>query len=144
MPDGASRNCTTHQHKTHKTDVREVHYPWHPLYGQEIPVHLERRWKNGCVARCDRDSALGRRGFDTPAWMLDRAVCSTMQLSPTPFVDTEALTELRRLLDWALGKENPRVVEGGYRLDVGQGGTYAEVTTPTRATGVVSPAREDS
>ena len=67
-----------------------------------------------------------------------------MQLSPTPFVDTEALAELRRLLDWALGKENPRVVEGGYRLDVGQGGTYAEVTTPTRATGVVLPAREDS
>jgi hypothetical protein len=86
----------------------------------------------------------GRRGFDTPAWMLDRAVCSTMQLSPTPFVDAEAWAELRRLLDWALGKENPRVVEGGYQLDEGQGGTYAEVTTPTRATGVVSPAREAS
>jgi hypothetical protein len=36
--------------------------------------------------------------------MLDRAVCSTMKLSPTPIVDIEALTELRRLLDWALGK----------------------------------------
>jgi hypothetical protein len=90
------------------------------------------------VVRCDGDSALGRRGFDTPAWMLDRAVCSTMKLSPTPFVDTEALAELRSLLDWALGKEEPGVVEGGYRLDVGQGGTYAEITTPTRATGVVS------
>jgi hypothetical protein len=51
----------------------------------------------------------GRRGFDTPAWMLDHAVCSTMKLSPTPFVDIEALAELRRLLDWALGKEEPPV-----------------------------------
>jgi hypothetical protein len=45
-----------------------------------------------------------------------------MKLSPTPFVDTEALAELRGLLDWAPGKKNPSVVEGGYRLDVGQGG----------------------
>ena len=144
MPCEASRSCTTHQHKTHKIEVREVHYPWHPLYGQEISVRLERRWKNGWIARCDRDSGVGRRGFDTPGWMLDRAVCSTMKLNATPFVDIEALTALRHLLDWALGKEEPRVVEGGYRLDVGQGGTYAEVTTPTRATGVVSPAPEDS
>jgi len=144
MPGVPSRSCTNHQHKTHKTELREVHYPWHPLYGQEIPVRLERRWKNGWVARCDAHSGEGRRGFDTPAWMLDRAVCSTMKVSPTPFVDTEALTELRRLLDRVLGKEEPSVVEGGYRLDAGQGGAYAQVTTPIRATGVVSPAREDS
>ena len=67
-----------------------------------------------------------------------------MKLNATPFVDIESLTALRHLLDGALGKEEPRMVEGGYLLDVGQGGTYAEVTTPTRATGVVSPARDDS
>src|SRR5262245_29361914 len=91
-PCEALRSCTNHQHKTHKTEVRKVHYPWHPLCGQEIPVRLERRWKNGWIARCDRDSDVGRRGFDIPGWMLDRALCSAMKLNATPFVDIEALT----------------------------------------------------
>src|SRR5688572_6958094 len=65
---------TTHQHKTHKTELREVHYPWHPLHRQSIPVRLEQRWKNGLIARCDPHSDVGRRGFDIPVWMLDSAV----------------------------------------------------------------------
>jgi hypothetical protein len=141
--DGSSIRDTNQQHKTHKTEMRKVHYPWHALYRQEIPVRLERRGKNGVVARCDPYSDVGLRGFDIPVWMLDPIGCSNMKLSPVPIVDTEALTQLRHLLDCTLGKEEPSVVEGGHRLDAGQGGAYAQVVTPTRAIGVVSPLLED-
>jgi hypothetical protein len=130
---------TTHQHKTHKTELREVHYPWHPLYRQSIPVRLEGRWKNGLVARCDPHNDVGRRGFDIPVWMLDCAVCSTMTLSQTALVDAEALRQLRQLLDLALGTDDSDVVQGGHRLDAVQGGAHAQTVSQTRAAGVVSP-----
>jgi hypothetical protein len=141
--DGFETGGTNQQHKTHKTEIREVHYRWHALYRQEIPVRLERGWKSGLIARCDPHSDVGLRGFGIPAWMLDRTACANMKLSPVPVVDTEALTELRHLLDCTLGKEEPGVVEGGHRLDAGQGGAYAQGVTPTRAIGVVSPLLED-
>jgi hypothetical protein len=135
---------TTHQHKTHKTELREVHYPWHPLYRQSIPVRLEQRWKNGLVARCDPHSDVGRRGFDIPVWMLDSAVCSTMTLSQTALVDAEALRQLRQLLDRALGTDDSDVVQGGHQLEAVQGGAHAQSVSPTQAAGVVSPPLEDS
>ena len=142
MIDDSGNRGTTHQHKTHKTELREVHYPWHPLYKQSIPVRLERRWKNGLVARCDPHSDVGRRGFDIPVWMLDSAVCSTMILSQTALVDAETLRQLRHLLDRALGTDNSDVVQGGHRLEAVQGGAHAQSVSPTQAAGVVSPHLE--
>jgi hypothetical protein len=59
--------------------------------------------------------------------MFDRAACSTMMLSTVPVVDVEALTQLRCLLDGALGKKEPDVVEGEHQLDVTQGGADGQI-----------------
>jgi len=133
---------TNQQHKTHKTDFREIYYPWHPLHKQRVSVHFELHGRDGVVVRCGPYGGAGHRGFDIPAWMFDRAACSAMVLSTVPAVDLKALTQLRRLLDCALGKEEPGVIEGGHRLDVTQGGADGETLQAGRATGVVSPTEE--
>jgi hypothetical protein len=134
---------TNQQHKAHKTEFLEVHYPWHPLHKQMIPVHFERRWKNGVALRCGAHDGVGRRDFDIPAWMFDRATCSTMTLSKIPTVDREALIQLRRLLNFALGIEGPGMVEGRHRLELTQGGADGQTLQAGRAVGAISPTEED-
>jgi hypothetical protein len=65
--------------------------------------------------------------------MFDRATCSTMTLSVIPMVDMETLIQLGRLLDCALSKKGPDVVEGGHRLEVEvtQGGAYGQTSVIT-------------
>ncbi len=135
---------TSQQHKTHKTEFLEVHYPWHPLHQQTIPVLFERRWKGGVAFRCGAQGAVGCRDFDIPAWMFDRPRCSTMTLQAIPVVDMEALIQLRRLLDYAPCKQVPSVVEGGHRLEVTQGGAHGQTLSKDRAVGALSPTQEDS
>jgi hypothetical protein len=62
-----SSEGTYQQHNTHKTEFMEVHYPWHPLHKQTIPVHFERRGKSGVAFRCGAHGYLGRRDFDISA-----------------------------------------------------------------------------
>jgi hypothetical protein len=44
--------------------------------------------------------------------MFDRATCSTMTLGVIPMVNIEALIQLRRHLDYVLGKKGHGVEEG--------------------------------
>jgi hypothetical protein len=74
--------------------------------------------------------------------MLDRALCSTMTLGQDPFVDIEALTELRDVLNRTLRNRRPDVLESGHRLDT-QGGADAQAIPQSRATGAVSSPFED-
>jgi hypothetical protein len=76
--------------------------------------------------------------------MFDRATCSTMMLSVIPMVEMEALIQLRRLLDYALGKQGPVVLKGGHRLEVTQGDAYSQTLRAGRAVGAISPTEEDS
>ena len=142
-PSASSHGDTTPQHKTHKTEDREVCYPWHPLFRQTIPIRLLQRCNGGVVAHCDDPTEVGSGGFEIPAWMLDRAHCSTMTLSQDPFVDTEALIQLRDVLDSARRKGGPDVVEDRHRLNTAQGGADAQAMPQTQATGVVSPPIND-
>jgi hypothetical protein len=68
------------------------------------PCHFERRGMSGVTFRCSALVDVERRNFDIPVWMFDRVTCSTMTLSVSPMVDLEALIQLQRLLDYALGK----------------------------------------
>ena len=56
-----------------------------------------------------------------------------MTLSVIPMVDMETLIQLGRLLDCALSKKGPDVVEGGHRLEVEvtQGGAYGQTSVIT-------------
>ena len=122
----------------------EVQYPWHPLYKQTIPVHFERRGMSGVAFRCCAHGDVGRRDFDIPAWMFDPATCATMTFGVIPMVDMEALIQLRRLLDCALGRKEFGVVEGGHRLEVTQGGANGQKLQAGRAVGTRLPTEEDS
>ena len=95
------------------------------------------------MARCDGYTDIARRGFEIPAWMLDRALCSTMTLRPHPFVDVEALIELRDILDRILHSRRPDVIEDGHRLDSPKGGADAQATTQSQANGIVRSSSTD-
>ena len=38
VTDGDAPRRTTSQHKTHSTATCEVHYPWHPWFGNRVPI----------------------------------------------------------------------------------------------------------
>ena len=66
-----------------------------------------------------------------------------MTLCAIPTVDMEALIQLRQLLDYALGKKEPGVVEGGHRLEETQGGANDQKLQVGRAAGTRFPTEED-
>ncbi len=127
---------TSPQHKTHKTDDLKVYYPWHPLFGQAVAVRMSRQWKGGAVVRCEGPTDVARGSLEVPAWMLDHARCSSMTLGQEPFVEIEALTELRDVLDRAL-RNGGNVLKNGHQLDTSQGGVDAQAIPQSGTTGVV-------
>jgi hypothetical protein len=94
---GFSLRDRTPQHNTPKYEVREVHYPWHPLFGRRVHVHgvLHKLGRDLC--RCWLPGQEDRIGFQVPAWMLDRAHCALMVLRTEPATNLQALLELRQL-----------------------------------------------
>ncbi len=90
--------CTSPDQSDHKTEVQQVHYPWHPLYGQDVIVR-GRKGGRCSVLRCQLDDDDKRDNRQVPMWMFDKVVCSRMVLSSQPHVCWEALLDLRRLLD---------------------------------------------
>lgn len=99
MLDGVSRCYRSTQHGTPKYEVREVHYPWHPLFGRQVHVHGSLRRLNRDLCLCWLPGQEDRIGFQLPAWMLDRALCASMILRSEPTVNWQALLELKQLLD---------------------------------------------
>lgn len=82
------------RHKTYRSSVVRVAYPWHPLHGQE--VELRRRAVIGETEFVHIDVA---RPFsrEIPAWMVDATACAAMQLG-RPVVAVSALEALLALL----------------------------------------------
>jgi hypothetical protein len=66
-----------------------------------------------------------------------------MTLSVIPMVDMEALIQLRRVLDYALGKKEFGMVERGHRLEVTQGGANGQKLESRPAAGTRLPTEED-
>lgn len=96
---GVGADYTTPQHNTHKTEIYEVHYPWHPYYGLKVFVHRKMRKYGRSVFHCSLKKAKKCSRLEIPEWMLDRAQCSVMKLAEEPYVNCLALTELRKLLN---------------------------------------------
>ena len=96
------RRCTSRQRNTHRTELRQVRYPWHPWFGRSVTVY-EALTKGGhVICRCGFDDRRNDRSLEVPAWMFEPAACDHLRLTATPFVDSQALIELKAALQTAL------------------------------------------
>jgi hypothetical protein len=53
------------------------------------------------VCRCGFDDQRNDRSLEVPAWMFESAACDQLRLVDTPFVDCQALIELKAVLQTA-------------------------------------------
>src|SRR5918993_541900 len=95
---GAARCCTTRLRNAHRTEEREVLYPWHPWAGCHVHVHEIVQKGSGAVARCHRADDHSGRCLELSVWMFDRAACTTMRIAPAPQVDSTTILTLTALL----------------------------------------------
>src|SRR6516162_9119750 len=95
----------------HRTEQREVFYPWHPWFGGV--VFVDRRMKRGdtCVLRCSQSSEEGTRCLHTPEWMFDRAACCGMVGGDSPRVNRAALDRLKALISGGSSGSSGGVIE---------------------------------
>jgi len=100
-PHAAGGNCTSRQRNTHSTELRQVRYPWHPWFGRSVTVY-EALTKGGhAICRCGFDDPRNDRSLEVPAWMFEPPACDHLRLTATPFVDCQALIELKVMLQTA-------------------------------------------
>lgn len=100
---GAESGCTTEARNTHKTELREIAYLWHPWHGQRVLVRGAARRGGGIVLRCVRDDLKGFPILEIPEWMFDFNLCGRMKPAQRPRVDCAALLALKHLLSTATG-----------------------------------------
>ena len=114
--DDSSPCDTTPQYKTHRTELRKVQYPWHPLFGREVLIGRRHRRLQAKVFDCQMPEQERRRGFEIPQWMFDSAACSRMQVtSDPPHVWWAALRELKQLLEETSPASTSAMVEARHR-----------------------------
>ena len=95
------------RHTAHKTEIRIVHYRWHPWHGRPVRVRVGERYPG--VLRCYFPGDDGYARF-LPAWMLDDAACAAMRVAAAASVTPSALEALAQLL------EETRTVDGATQL----------------------------
>ena len=145
---GVTRNvvvhgCTSRQRNTHSTESRDVRYPWHPWFGRSVTVY-EALTKGGhAISRCGFDDQRNDRSLEVPAWMFESAACDHLRLTAPPFVDCQALIELKAVLQTA-----PRadVLQAPHHSFTASGGADAtgQRPIPSLATDPVSSAATPS
>jgi hypothetical protein len=144
----AGDNCTTRRQNAHRTEERQVLYPWHPWAGRIVHIHEVIEKAAGDVARCSHDDGASGRLLELPTWMFDRSACVRMRVEAFPRVDIAALQALQVLLDATaiggvavgLASSNARV-SGAARVshDQNRGEVHA---TPTAAS--TRPSKRDA
>ena len=86
------------RHNARRTEVRVVHYRWHPLHGREVLVCVDERFPG--VLRCFGADDPDRYCL-VPSWMFDASVCARMRLAPEAHVSWQALADLKCLVEEA-------------------------------------------
>jgi hypothetical protein len=147
MTGAFSQYCTTRQHNAHRTEEREVLYPWHPWFGRVVFVHETTKRGGAGVLRCSQSSEEGARCLETPEWMFDRAACCGMVRGESPRVSRAALYRLKALISGGFGGSSGGVIEArSYSLsykgeaDAPSGSRSANLSAPTRR---VTPTGRD-
>jgi len=87
----------------HRTEVRVVRYPWHPLHAEQVVVHPH----GTGVVRCAPVGDARAKSILMDEWMLDPVACATMRSASEPSVCLDALEDLRRLLVQARDLDPP-------------------------------------
>ena len=82
--DEGGRYCTTETLKTHKTDLGEVVYPWHPFLWKAVKIKGKRNRRGTIVYVCSSDGNDGGAVVEVPAWMFDSAVCCLLHPGSHP------------------------------------------------------------
>ena len=109
--DASASHCTTRQHNAHRTEEREVLYPWHPWFGQVVFVHGRVNRGGARVLRCAQSNEEGVRCLETPEWMFDRAACCGVVRGDSPRVNRAALYRLMALISGGFGGHSGAVGE---------------------------------
>ena len=96
-------------HSAHVGDEVEVHYRWHPYFGQKVSI---RRVEERATGRFLK--VLGPAGVvvSISGWMIDPVVCGGMTMGLAR-VDLATLVELNRLVTSA---DKPALFRGGRRI----------------------------
>src|SRR5665213_9159 len=93
----AGRRCTTRQHNAHRTEEREVFYPWHPWFGLRVFVYEVVTRGSARAFRCAETAQIEARCLEVPEWMFDRTACCGVKHAESPRVDRAALDRLKAL-----------------------------------------------
>ena len=121
------------------TDV-EIWYPWHPWYRRV--VQLIRAVKRNGTSSCDVKAVYGDgiQVLSIPSWMCDRAACAAVRLDVVPKVNVESLRILRELLQAAVPRPMPDMVEDRHLKGPSLGDAYANPpTNASPSAGVIPP-----
>jgi hypothetical protein len=91
------------------------------------------------VCRCGFDDERNDRSLEVPAWMFESAACDHLRLVDTPFVDCQALIELKTVVQTTLRAD---VLQAQHRSLTAAGGADATAQPPitSLATAPVSSA----
>ncbi len=100
---GAGDGYTTRGDNAHRTEQREVLYPWHPWFGRVVDVHEVIEKGSSCVFRCSLEGGPSGRWIELPVWMFDRGICLSLRVVASPQVDRAALLVLKECLAHASG-----------------------------------------
>src|ERR671913_1902998 len=95
----ASCRCTTRSQNAHRTEERELLYPWHPWAGRRVHVHEVVEKAGWATFRCSLTGVTSDRQLEVPVWMFDRAAGQSWRLIAAPLASVAALAVLTVLLD---------------------------------------------
>src|SRR5262249_54091964 len=123
--------CTTRQHKAHRTEEREVLYPWHPWFGRRVWVHEILVRGDTRLFRCSETTEVTDRRLAIPEWMFERAACCGMARAESPRVNRAALDKLKALILGAFGATAGVMIEAGPRSFSREGEADATRRTPS-------------
>jgi hypothetical protein len=135
--------CTIRQHNAHRTEEREILYPWHPWFGRRVFVHEVLVRGNARIFRCSETVQATYRRFEIPEWMFERAACCGMARAESPRVSRAALDGLKAVILGAFGATAGAMIEAGPGSFSREGEADATSRTPASypTTGTVSPRR---
>jgi len=95
--------CTRKRENAHRTERREVLYPFHPWGGCIVHIHEVMKRTTGDFCRCSRQGHATDRCLELPMWMFDRAECAAVRVEAKPHVHLGVLSALVGLLSRAVG-----------------------------------------
>ena len=136
----ASQNVLINAYKTLR---RRVVYRWHPMFGEEVSVHVGAGARKHGMLHCDVSGKFEVAGLAIPIWMFDPSICQRMQLRRDPFVDISALEALKQLFVDTIGCSKTKGVTDEQSQSSKKGKAAGDRLVVSKRTGVGATAVGD-